>query len=642
MITKPDDGQTGGKPSRSPGAASRAGRSGRGEGSSLQCLPSKLRPPRPHVELVARDALVATLLRSSEPLVLVSAPAGSGKTVTLAQWLHAERRPSIWLRLDGNDNDPLVLLRCLAVALDQVLGVDPEILELLRCAARRSSSAFCPGSRPRWPARGRSCSCWTTASSWRSRRRGRTSDSYSRTCRRARSWSWRRAATRRCRSAGGRACGELLEVRFAELAFDRDEAIELLRLHTAGEGSVEGAGARDVVAELLEATEGWATGLYLASQTARGRSPDEWLPGVRGDQRAIAGYLLGEVLERQPTDLQRFLLETAILDELTAPLCAAVTGRADAGAVLTRLARENLFVSALDDRDERYRYHHLFADLLRSRLERLEPERPPLLHRLAAAWCEAHDEPEPAIRHYLAAGDVAATVGLAEATIDTMLNAIFRRARAASSGCTRRSSCWRTRRSRSPPAGSTRACRDARAGASLGATHAGAGLRGRSFIVRSGIAALILALLIGDSHTQGLGQMRRAAEEALRLETTPGDWRDIAMDSVASCQYLSGSAGTGRADVARAVARDDLRRDGFGARVERRDTRTARAHRRRRRSMGRGREAAEGGREALSAHGSGRDAPQRDGCPCSLPTCVSCPIGAIRRRSPSRGRSTAS
>ena len=97
-----------------------------------------------------------------------------------------------------------------------------------------------------------------------------------------------------------------------------------------------------MVAALLEATEGWATGLYLAAQTAHGRSPAEWLPEVCGDQRAIADYLLGEVLERQPQDLQQFLLETSILDELTAPLCTAVTGRSESGAVLARLARENL------------------------------------------------------------------------------------------------------------------------------------------------------------------------------------------------------------------------------------------------------------------------------------------------------------
>ncbi len=192
-----------------------------------------------------------------------------------------------------------------------------------------------------------------------------------------------------------RARGELLELRFAELAFDRDEASSLLRLHAAGEGHAESAAGPDAVGALLEATEGWATGLYLASLTARGRSPEEWLAEVRGDQRAIADYLLGEVLERQPADLQRFLLETSILDELTAPVCAAVTGRADSGAVLARLARENLFVSAIDDHDERFRYHHLFADLLRSRLERDEPGVVAELHRRAAAWYEAHASPSP-------------------------------------------------------------------------------------------------------------------------------------------------------------------------------------------------------------------------------------------------------
>ena len=223
-----------------------------------------------------------------------------------------------------------------------------------------------------------------------------------------------------------RARGELLELRFEELAFDCDEALALLRLHGVDDGGLRTerldrkVEARDTVAGLLEVTEGWATGLYLASLTTRGREPDEWLPEVRGDQRAIADYLLGEVLERQPAELLRFLLDTSILDELSAPLCAAVTGRDDAGAVLARLARENLFVSALDDHDERYRYHHLFADLMRSRLERLEPDRPPQLHRRAAVWLEAHEQPEPAIRHYLAAGDVEASADLTAATVEAM------------------------------------------------------------------------------------------------------------------------------------------------------------------------------------------------------------------------------
>jgi LuxR family maltose regulon positive regulatory protein len=329
-------------------------------------------------------------------------------------------------------------------------------------------------------------------------------------------------------------------VRFKELAFDGGEALELVRLHWAGGGAED---ASDTVAALLEATEGWATGLYLASLTARGRSPDEWLPEVRGDQRAIAGYLLDEVLERQPADLQRFLLETSILDELTAPLCAAVSGRADAGAVLARLARENLFVSALDDRDERYRYHHLFADLLRSRLERREPERPPSLHHRAGAWFEAHDEPEPAIRHYLAAGDIAATVALTEATIDTMLNdnglaesarrliGLYTEHQLLAYPALAISAGWVYT---SVPETREDERRWARLMAELdfedGPSSSGAASLRSSWL-----------LLTTDSQTQGLGQMRRAAAEALRLETAPGDWRDVAMDSVAWCQYLSGS-----------------------------------------------------------------------------------------------------
>ena len=467
---------------RRPRAPSRARRA-RGTDPGLQCLPSKLRPPRPHVELVAREALVATLLRSTEPLVLVSAPAGSGKTVTLTQWLRSESRPAIWLRLDGSDNDPLVLLRCLAVALDQVLGVDPEILELLQLRSPPLVERVLPG----------------LAAAVAGARPFVLVLDDAQLVQKEEAWAHVELVLENLPEGAQmvvatrsdpplplgrlRASGELLELRFEDLAFDRDEALALLRLHGAGEGGAEDAGGRDMVAALLEATEGWATGLYLASQTARGRSPDEWLPEVRGDQRAIADYLLGEVLERQPADLQRFLLETSILDELTAPLCAAVTGRADAGAVLARLARENLFVSALDDRDERYRYHHLFADLLRSRLERLEPERPPQLHRRAAAWYEAHDEAEPAIRHYLAAGDVAATVALTEATVDTHAEQQPRRERAPPRPAVHGGAAPGVPRARHRRRlGLRERGRDARGGASLGATHGGPGLRGRPFI----------------------------------------------------------------------------------------------------------------------------------------------------------------
>jgi LuxR family maltose regulon positive regulatory protein len=491
---------------------------------------------------VAREALVATLLKSTEPLVLVSAPAGSGKTVTLTQWLRAESRPAIWLRLDGNDNDPLVLLRCLAVALDQVLVLDPEILELLQLCRPPLVERVLPG---------------LAAVVANARPFVLVLDD-AQLVQKDEAWAHVAlvlenlpdgaqlvVATRSdppLPLGGLRARGELLEVRFKELAFDRDEALELLRLHAAGEGDTEGADARDTVAALLEVTEGWATGLYLASLTVRGRSPDEWLPEVRGDRRAIADYLLGEVLERQPPELQRFLLETSILDELTTPLCAAVTGRADAGAVLTRLARENLFVSALDDREERYRYHHLFADLLRSRLARREPERLAQLHRRAAAWFEAHDEPEPAIRHYLAAGDVAATVGLTEATANTMLgNNLAESAR-------RLVRLYTEEQLLTYPALAVAA---GTVYTSVAETREEERRWTRLMLEldfedgpsAAGAASLRSAwlLIVSDYAPQGLTQMRRWSEEALRLETKPGDWRDLAKDGVAWCHYLSGS-----------------------------------------------------------------------------------------------------
>jgi LuxR family maltose regulon positive regulatory protein len=512
-----------------------------GAGSTLQCPPSKLRPPRPHVELVVRAALVERMLASREPLVLVSAPAGSGKTVSLTQWLGVESRPAAWLRLDGGDNDPLVLLRHLAVALDRALDVDPEILRLLQRSRPPLADRVLPGL--------------ATA----------VNDAQpfvlvlddAQLVQNERAWAHVELVLENLPEGAQlvvasrsdpplplgrlRARGELLEVRFEELAFDRDEALALLCLHGAGDG--ESAAMLDAVGVLLEATEGWATGLYLASLTFAHSPPDQWRAEVHGDQRAIAGYLLDEVLERQPVELQRFLLETSILDELTASLCAAVTGRADAGAVLARLARENLFVSVLDDREERYRYHHLFADLLRSRLERLEPDHARPLHRRAAAWHEAHGEPEPAIRNYLAAGDVSATVELTEVTVERLLNGNL------SESARRLVGLYTEQQLLAYPAlavtagwvhASVPETREeerhwARLMAELdfddGPTAtAAASLRSSWLIITS------------DSYLHGVGEMRRRLEEAVRLETGPGDYRDMATDGLAWCHYYSGRA----------------------------------------------------------------------------------------------------
>ena len=541
--------------------ASRAAARPRREGvSELHCLPSKLHPPRPHVELVAREALVAALLKSAEPLVLLAAPAGSGKTVALTQWLRAESRPVIWLRLDGSENDPLLFLRHLAVALDQALGVDPEILALLQLRQPPLAEHVLPGlamavaGAPPFVLALDDAQLVQSEATW-------TGVAF--VLENLPEGAQLVVASRvdpPLPLGRLRARGELLEVRFGELAFDRDEALALLRLHAAVEGDRAWAALRDgsdaavagerdetqthdIVAALLKATEGWATGLYLASLAARGRSLGEWLPEVRGDQRAIADYLLGEVLERQPAALQQFLLETSILDELTAPLCAAVTGRAGAGAVLARLARENLFVSALDERDERFRYHHLFAELLRSRLERLASDDLEQLHRRAAVWYEGHEWREPAVRHYLAAGDVAATVSLAAFTLEQMANdGLDESAR-------RLLDLYEEEQLLAYPdlalqagwfyaiGGGTREERRRW-------TRLMMNLRFEDGPTATGAASLRSSwlMLMGDLGPQGLKEMRRVSEEALRLETEPGDWRDYATQNLAFCHYLGGSS----------------------------------------------------------------------------------------------------
>ena len=177
-----------------------------------------------------------------------------------------------------------------------------------------------------------------------------------------------------------RAAGALAAFGGPELSFDRTETEELL-------GLLDVSLAIDDLDALLRATEGWATGLYLAGVAVRGRPADEWPAVVRGDRREIAGYLLGEVFATQAADTQDFLLQTSVVEHLSAPLCYAVTGRRDAQAVLARLADENLFVSAEDDRGEWYRYHQLFGELLRAELERRQPAAVAGLCRKAGEWC---------------------------------------------------------------------------------------------------------------------------------------------------------------------------------------------------------------------------------------------------------------
>ena len=213
-----------------------------------------------------------------------------------------------------------------------------------------------------------------------------------------------------------RARGQLAELRAADLRFTGEEAAALLG-EAAGPG-LPGA----AVAALVARTEGWAAGLQLAGLSLRGHAdPAGFVAAFSGSHRFVLDYLADEVLDGQPGQVRAFLLETSVLERLSGELCDAVTGRAGSQAMLQDIERAGLFLVPLDEVRGWWRYHHLFADLLRARLQAEQPGRVPALHRAAAAWCEEHDLADDAVRHALAAGDAAWAARLVERHVETLL-----------------------------------------------------------------------------------------------------------------------------------------------------------------------------------------------------------------------------
>src|SRR5262249_33525794 len=213
-----------------------------------------------------------------------------------------------------------------------------------------------------------------------------------------------------------RAGGQLAELRAADLRFTGEEAAALL-------AETAGPGLPTVAAEALVArTEGWAAGLQLAGLSLRGHAdPAGFAAAFGGSHRFVLDYLTDEVLDGQSGPVRAFLLETSVLERLTGELCDAVTGRADSQAVLAGIERAGLFLMPLDEVRGWWRYHHLFADLLRTRLRAEQPGRLRALHRAAAAWCEEHDLADDAVRHALAAGDAAWAARLVERHVEELL-----------------------------------------------------------------------------------------------------------------------------------------------------------------------------------------------------------------------------
>ncbi len=197
-----------------------------------------------------------------------------------------------------------------------------------------------------------------------------------------------------------RAGGHLLEVRAADLRFSLEEASAFLQ-------TVMGLALPPKAIEALESrTEGWIAGLQLSALSLQGRADvSTFLANFSGSHRFVLDYLSGEVLSRQPAPVQSFLFQTSILERLSGSLCDAVTGQQGSQSTLEALDQANLFVVSLDDERGWYRYHHLFAEVLRRHLHQVQPAAIPELHRRASAWYEQHELPAEAVQHALAMPD---------------------------------------------------------------------------------------------------------------------------------------------------------------------------------------------------------------------------------------------
>jgi LuxR family maltose regulon positive regulatory protein len=371
-------------------------------GSGL--VASKLVAPAPRAELIRRADLLSLLQGSLQSkLCLVEAPAGSGKTTLLAQWQAVAGGGRVaWVSLDEGDNDPTRFWMYVVAALRTVEpGVGAAALETLRRPSADLYRAVLPGLLNELSRIGSPLVL--------------VLDDHhliaNPACHQSLTFFLDHLptvlhlvlATRvepPLPVARMRARGELAELRVADLQFTGEEALALLN------GSMGLQLADDDVARLMERTEGWPAGLYLAGLSLHGRQDaSAFIAAFQGDNRHVADYLSAEVLERQPEKVREFLLRTSVLKRLSGPLCDAVLEAEGSAGLLAELERSNLFLVPLDDRRGWYRYHHLFAQLLRLELASREPALLATVHRRAAAWHRQAGDLDEAIGHASAAGD---------------------------------------------------------------------------------------------------------------------------------------------------------------------------------------------------------------------------------------------
>src|ERR687894_821876 len=375
---------------------------------STPILATKLYVPPPQSRVVLRTRLTERLDEGlHRRLTLISAPAGFGKTTLLSEWLASCERPAVWLSLDEGDNDPTRFLAYLVAALrtvatdigEGVLGglqsPQPPPTETILTALLNEINAIPDDfvvvlddyhlidARP-------------------------IDDALAFLLEHLPPRMHLVVATREdphLPLSRLRVRGQMSELRAAYLRFTPSEAAEFLV------GVMGLSLSAEDIAALEDRTEGWIAGLQLAALSMRGREDVAgFIRAFAGDNRYVVDYLVEEVLQRQPERVRSFLLQTSVLERLSGPLCDAVTDQEEGRGMLGALKRGNFFVVPLDDKRQWYRYHQLFADVLRAHLLDEQPTRVPDLHRRASAWYERHGEPDEVIRRRLVLSAVYAGV----------------------------------------------------------------------------------------------------------------------------------------------------------------------------------------------------------------------------------------
>jgi LuxR family maltose regulon positive regulatory protein len=383
-----------------------------------ELLTTKLNVPAFRTNLVARPRLIRQLDEGIRgKLTLVCAQAGFGKSTLLGTWVLGAGLPVGWVSLDRDDNDPSRFLSYLAAALQTAA---PNLGENTRSLLRS----------PQAPTRAILTDLVNEAAAV-PEDFALVLDDYhlieAEAVHATLAFLLEHLPSRMHLVVASRtepplplsrllARGDLTRLAASDLRFTPGEAADFL-------DEVMGLDlSADYVATLEQRTEGWIAGLQLAALSMRGR---EDLPGFvsafAGTDRHVFDYLAEEVLDQQTEETSTFLLRTSILDRLCSPLCDAVTGQIGGQAMLERLERRNLLMVPLDDRRRWYRYHHLFSDFLRQRLDAENPELVSEVHKRASGWHEANGTAREAISHALAARDFDRAAVLIEQLEHSML-----------------------------------------------------------------------------------------------------------------------------------------------------------------------------------------------------------------------------